>query len=301
MTDLLRWGVLGAADIADHALLPALRASRNGRVVALASRDPRRAAAMAARHEVARVHRTYAELLQDAEVDAIYVPLPNSLHREWTLNALAAGKHVLCEKPLAINAAEATEMAAAARAAGRQLMEAAMYRFQPRMTELVAALRGRVGYLHATFAFTIDAPDNYRMRPDMGGGALLDVGFYVVDLARWLLGEPDRVAAVRHEHEVDMSWSVALGFPDGGQATLYASFEAPEYQELVAVTDERVVHVERPFFGPEGGPDPYQLMAEAFADAVLSGSPAPLPLESSIATAGVLDRAREAATHTAAS
>jgi predicted dehydrogenase len=297
MSDALRWGVLGAAGIADQALLPALRASRNGQLLAIASRDRERAAALAARHGVARVHASYDDLLQDAEVDAVYVPLPNNLHRDWTLRALAAGKHVLCEKPLALNSGEATEMAAAARAAGRLLMEAAMYRFQPRMVRLAEALRGNVRYLHASFAFAIDAPDNYRMRPEMGGGALLDIGFYVADLARWLLGEPERVAAVRHQERVDMSWSVALGFPDGRQASLFASFETPEYQELVAVTDKRdVVRVERPFFGPLGDPDdPYRLMAEAFADAALTGAPAPLPLENSIATATVLDRIRQAA------
>jgi xylose dehydrogenase (NAD/NADP) len=296
LSDVLRWGVLGAASIADQALLPALRASRNGELLAIASRDRERATALAARHGVARVYGTYDELLEDAEVDAVYVPLPNHLHREWALRALAAGKHVLCEKPLAMNSAEATEMAAAARAAGRLLMEAAMYRFQPRMVELAEVLRGHVRYLHASFAFPIDAPDNYRMRPEMGGGALLDIGFYVVDLARWLLGEPDRVAAVRRQDRVDMSWTVALGFPDGRQASLFASFETPEYQDLVAVTAERLVRIDRPFFGPLGDPDdPYRLMAEAFADAALSGALAPLSLENSIATASVLDRVREAA------
>jgi predicted dehydrogenase len=194
-----------------------------------------------------------------------------------------------------MNSAQAAEMAAAAGTAGRLLMEAAMYRFQPRMLELAEALRGQVRYLHASFAFAIDAPDNYRMRPEMGGGALLDIGFYVVDVARWLLGEPDRVEAVSHEDGVDMSWTVALGFPDDGLASLFASFETPEYQELVAVTGERVVRVERPFFGRPGDPDPYRLMAEAFAEAALSGAPAPVPPANSIATARVLDSIRDQA------
>jgi xylose dehydrogenase (NAD/NADP) len=292
----LRWGVLGAADVADRWLLPALVASANGEVLALASRDPARAAAMAARHGVPTVHRTYAELLADPDVEAVYVPLPNSLHRGWTLRALAAGKHVLCEKPLAMNGIEAAEMAAAARESGRLLMEAAMYRFQPRIQDLVDRIGERARYLHATFAFPIDAPGNYRMEGVLGGGALLDVGFYVADLARWLLGEPERVEAVRHDGLVDMSWTVALGFPGGREAGLFASFEVPEYQELVVVTDREVVHLERPFGRPDDPEEPYRRMAEAFAAAALSGGPAPLPLDSSIATARLLDRIREAAT-----
>jgi predicted dehydrogenase len=295
LTGVLRWGVLGAADIADRMLLPAIKASANGEVLALASRDPGRGAAMAARHEVPRVYRSYEDLLADPEVQAVYVPLPNSLHRDWTLRALAAGRHVLCEKPLAMNAEEASEMAQAAERAGRVLMEAAMYRFHEPMRELVEDVRGRVRYLNASFAFPIDAPANYRMEARLGGGALLDVGFYVADLARWLMGEPERVRAVRHDAAVDMSWSVALGFPDGGQAGLFASFETAEYQELVAVTGDRVIRVEWPFLRPHDADEPYRLMVEAFAAAALSGRPSPLPPESSIATARLLDRIRAAA------
>lgn len=291
----IRWGVLGAADVADRWLLPALTSSGNGEVLAIAARDRARAADMAARHRIARVHGSYDELLGDPDLDAVYVPLPNSLHREWTLRALAAGKHVLCEKPLAMDAAEASEMAAASRDSGRLLMEAAMYRFLPRMQELAEAVRGRVRYLHASFGFPINAPGNYRMDEELGGGALLDVGFYVADVARWLLSEPAVVEAVREDNEVDMSWSVALSFPGGGQAGLFASFQTPEYQELVVVTDERVIHVERPFGLPGDPGQPYRRMVEAFAAAALSGEAEPLPLTNSIATAQLLDRIREAA------
>src|SRR5262249_41324878 len=161
------------------------------------SRDPDRAREMAARHDVPRVHEDYAALLADPDVDAVYLPLPNSLHLPWTLRALAAGKHVLCEKPLALNETEAREMADAARAAGRRLMEAAMCRFQPRMRELVASFAGQeIRRVSASFSFQIQDLANYRLRPEFGGGALLDVGFYTADIARWLLGEPERVEAV---------------------------------------------------------------------------------------------------------
>ena len=152
---------------------------------------------MAAEHGIAHVHGSYERLLEDGEVDAVYLPLVNSLHREWALQALAAGKHVLCEKPLAMNAAEAEEMAAAAEVAGRVLMEALMYRFHPRLRALREET-GEVVHLAARFGFPLDAPGNYRLDPALGGGALLDVGSYGVSAARWFLGEPEQIAAVEH-------------------------------------------------------------------------------------------------------
>jgi D-xylose 1-dehydrogenase (NADP+, D-xylono-1,5-lactone-forming) len=291
----LRWGVLGAAWIADRALLPALRDADGSELLAIAARDPARARGLAARHGVPRVHADYAAVLADPDVDAVYVPLPNSLHLPWTQRALAAGKHVLCEKPLALNATEAREMADSARSAGRLLMEAAMYRFQPRMCALAASLAGAdIRHVGASFAFPIAAGDNYRLRPELGGGALLDVGFYVADVARWLLGEPDRVEGVVRSDAVDMSCTAVLGFPGGAHAALFASFEAAEHQELVVVCADRVVRLERPFT-PPGPDDQYRLMVEAFCEAARTGAPAPLPLESSIANMTLLDRIRDAA------
>jgi predicted dehydrogenase len=288
--------VLGAAWIADRALLAALRDAAGSELLAIASRDPARARELAARHGVPRVHADYAGLLADPEVDAVYVPLPNSLHLPWTQRALAAGKHVLCEKPLAMNATEAREMADSARASGRLLMEAAMYRFQPRMRELVASLAGaEIRHVSASFTFPIAAADNYRLRPELGGGALLDVGFYVADVARWLLGEPERVEAAVRGGAVDMSCGALLRFPDGPQAALFCSFEAAEHQELVVVCADRVVRLEWPFT-PSPDPDgQYRLMVEAFCAAALSGGASPLPLESSIGTMRLLDRIRDAA------
>src|SRR5207253_3841258 len=132
------------------------------RLVAIASRDPARARAMASRHSVPRVSATYEELLRDPEVEAVYIPLHNSVHKEWTLRAAAAGKHVLCEKPLGMNAGEAEEMGAAAGAAGVHLMEAFMYKFHPRPQAFVASLRDPM-FVHATFGFSFHDPSNYRM------------------------------------------------------------------------------------------------------------------------------------------
>ncbi len=277
-------------------MLPAIRRAAGSELLAIASRDPRRAADMAERHDVPRVHAGYAELLADPDVDAVYVPLPNSLHRSWTMWALAAGKHVLCEKPLALNATEAREMAQTARMSGRLLMEAVMYRFHPRMRELAASLAGtRIRHLYASFGFPLAAPSNHRMRPELGGGALLDVGCYVTDVARWLLGEPDRVEAVLRREAVDMSCTAILGFPGGAQAALHASFESPEFQDLMVVCADRVERVRTPFTAWRDPHDPYVLMVEAFAGAVRAGGPAPLPVESSIANLNLLDRIRDAA------
>jgi xylose dehydrogenase (NAD/NADP) len=296
VTEPLRWGILGAAWIGDRAVIPALQAASGCELVAIAAREPERAAAMARRHGVGRVHGGYEELLDDPEVDAVYLPLANSMHREWTLRALAAGKHVLCEKPLALNEAEGEEMAAAAAAAGLLLMEAAMYRFHPRMRELVASFaEERIRHVYTSFGFTIRTAGNYRLQPELGGGALLDVGFYVADVARWLLGEPERVEAIVREDGVDMSCSALLGFPGGAQASLFCSFESPEVQDLIVISDERVLQVQRPFSAWRDPHDPYQLMLEDFSRAAQAGEPAPLPVESSIANLRLLDRIRTAA------
>jgi predicted dehydrogenase len=286
--------VLGAAGIADSELLPAMRAAAGSEVLAIASRDPQRALRMAVRHSVPRVHPNYEALLGDPEVDAVYVALSNDAHHPWTLRALAAGKHVLCEKPLALNAGQGEEMAAAARSSGRLLMEAFMYRFLPRTRDLVGSLEGRViRHLHASFGFTIRDPDNYRMRAELGGGALYDVGCYCVDVARWLLGEPDAVSAYMRGVDVDLSTGALLHFESGATASLFASFESPEHQVLEVVTDREVLRIEKPF-GATEPVSPYQLMLEEFTAAAASGGPAPLPVEWSLGNLRVLDAIRSA-------
>ncbi len=295
MPDRLRFGILGAAWIADRAILPAMQAASNAMPTAIASRDPARARAMGARHGVAVAHETYDALLADSDVDAVYIGLVNSAHHEWAVRALRAGKHVLCEKPLALTGAEARAMAAAAGGANRVLMEALMYRFHPRMRALAGSARD-VRFAHAAFSFRLAAADNYRRDAALGGGALLDVGCYTLDAVRWLLGEATQVRAVmEHRDGVDVSVAASLGFAGGAEATTWASFEAPEHQVLEVVCGDVVRRVETPFTAWRDPDDPYQLMIEAFADAVLSGSPPPRPLADSIATADLVDRVRAAA------
>jgi len=283
--------VLGAAGIADKFVMPAIAASGNGRLVAIASRDEKKARDLASRHGVPHVSATYEGVIEDPEVDAVYIPLVNSLHKEWTLRAVAAGKHVICEKPLAMNAVEAEEMGAAAVKAGVHLMEAFMYRFHPRPADFVRSLREPM-FVHATFGFSFDEPANYRMNKELGGGALLDVGCYTVSVARWILGEPDGVAAWARGGEVDMTVSALLHFPGGATAAVWASFESPEEQEVTVITRDGRHRLERPFSSMD--PDPYRLMVESFGESVLGDRPVALPVSDSIANMRVLDRIREA-------
>ena len=294
----LRWGVLGAAWIAGRAVLPAIAASNNGDLVVLASRDPERAKRMAAPYEGVRIAASYEAVLEDESVDAVYIPLVNSLHMEWTLRTLAAGKHVLCEKPLGLNAEQAETMAGAALASGKKLMEAFMYRFHPAMRAFVEQVRDPL-HVRASFGFPVKDAANCRLDAAVGGGALLDVGCYTVDVARWILGEPDRVLAhTRLGNGVDMSVSALLEFPGQRTASLWASFETPEQQDLVVVTRD-VVHRRQPAFTAWHDPDdPYQLMVESFADSVLHDEPVAISPDESIANMKVLDRIREAASAT---
>jgi len=290
----LGWGVLGAAHIARRAVLEAIAASRNGRIVAMASRDPRRAREMLAPYPEARVLESYEALLADPHVDLVYNPLPNSLHHPWTLRALEAGKHVLCEKPIGLNAREAEEMAAAASASGKHLMEAFMYRFHPAVRELVARSR-RAIHVDASFGFKLRDGGDIRLNAKLGGGALLDVGCYTVSVARWILGEPDQVVArSTMRNGVDMTTSALLRFPGGSTASAWCSVESAEVQEVMVITPGEVLRRTRAFNARHDPDDPYRLMVESFADSVIRDRPVEIPLSESIANMRVLDRIAEA-------
>ena len=224
-TERLRWGVLSTANIGRAAVNPALQASRNGVLQAVASRDAERADAFAREHGIPRAYGSYEALIDDPDIDALYVPLPNSLHREWVIRAVGAGKHVLCEKPLALGAADCLEMAAAAEEAGVKLMEAFMYRFHPRIERVVDMIRdghiGEVGAVRSTFTFRLRSPDNIRLDPSLGGGSLMDVGCYCVNVSRTIVGEePHAVQATAQwtERGVDEAFAGLLHFPGGAVA-----------------------------------------------------------------------------------
>jgi predicted dehydrogenase len=231
MLEPVRIGVLGAAWIVPMALLRPARALPGVAVAAVAARDPRRAAAFARRHSIPRVHASYADLLDDDQIDAVYVPLPNSLHAEWSIRALRAGKHVLCEKPLAANAREAEEMAAAARASGRLLCEAMHYRFHPlaaRMQQIVqSGCLGAIRHVRADLCLPILSPRNIRYRYDLAGGATMDLGCYAINLMRHLAGaEPVRVTQARAKRasaQIDRSMTADFEFAGGTTGRIVCS------------------------------------------------------------------------------
>jgi predicted dehydrogenase len=298
-----------------------LRAARC-EVVAIGSRDPGRAAAVAERHGIARVHGSYEALLADPDVDAVYVPLPNHLHSEWTIAAARAGKHVLCEKPLALTSADAERMVEVCRAEGVALMEAFMYRLHPSwvaVRQLVASGRiGRLAAVSSWFSYFNDDPANIRNIRAYGGGALFDIGCYSVNLSRMLFGsEPERVeASVLRDPAsgVDVLTSGLLRFPDG-VATFTSSIRAEPDQQVHVYGTAGRISVGIPFNIPPDRPthvyvtaggdppvapatemltfeaaDPYAVEAERFAAAVLDGEPAPTPPEDAVANLRVIER-----------
>jgi xylose dehydrogenase (NAD/NADP) len=328
MADAIKWGVMGNATIARACVIPAIQKSCNGRLHALATRSPARAQEVAADNQIDQIYNRYDALLVDPAIDVIYIALPNHLHHPWTLKALKAGKHVLCEKPLACSAQEAMEMASLAEDAGRYVMEALMYRFHPRsrrIKQLVA--EGRIGapcLVRSAFCFRMGETDwasekNARLKPEMGGGALLDVGCYSVSVARWFLGsEPTQVQAqaVYHPGGVDVHMVGMLGFAETALATFEASFISALQQTYSIAGADGVIELPHNAFVPwekdaaffirgqdeeEGqkqvipGADEYQLMVEHFADVVLGNTDLMYPLSDSIGNMRVLDALAQAA------
>jgi predicted dehydrogenase len=218
----LRIGILGAARIAPMALIRPARSVPEVQIAAVAARDPARARAFAEKHRVPKVCASYSELVEDPELDAIYNPLPNSHHCEWTLRALRAGKHVLCEKPIAANAGEAERMAAAAEETGRVLVEAFHWRCHPlaaRMREVVrSGVLGEVRRVEAALCIPYLLPGDIRYRFDLAGGATMDTGCYAINMVRFLAeAEPSVVAADvrRSSPDVDRWMRAELSFADG--------------------------------------------------------------------------------------
>jgi len=225
----LRLGVLGAAKITPMALVRPAREVPEVAIAAVAARDPARAEAFARRHGIPKAHKSYDDLLAYDAIDAIYNPLPNGLHAEWSIRALEAGKHVLCEKPIASNAVEATQMAEVAQRTGRVLTEAFHWRYHPlaaRMREVVQTELGELRHVEAMLCFPLPFPSDIRYSWELAGGAMMDAGCYTVNMVRWLAGaEPEVVSAEAKlaRPKVDRYMRADLLFPGGCSGRVTAS------------------------------------------------------------------------------
>jgi predicted dehydrogenase len=322
MTEL-GWGILSTASIAREKVIPGIQRADRCRVVAIASRDPGRAIEVAREASIPTAHGSYEALLADPNVDAVYIPLPNHLHAEWAIAAARAGKHVLCEKPLALTSADAQRMIEVAEAEGVHLMEAFMYRLHPSwvaVRELVAS--GRIGRLVAVqswFSYFNDDPTNIRNIREAGGGALYDIGCYCVNLSRLLFdAEPTSVESSIHRDPssgVDVVSSGLLEFEGGGVSTFTCSTRAEDDQRVHVHGTEGRISIGIPFNIPPDRPthiyltkggeppvdphtetitfetaDPYAVEAERFAAAILDGGPTPVPPQDAVANLRVIER-----------
>jgi predicted dehydrogenase len=318
---VLRIGVLGAARIAPAALVTPARSVEGVTVAAVAARDPARATAFAAKHGIPAT-RTYDELIADDAIDAIYNPLPNGLHHEWTLKALAAGKHVLCEKPFTANAAEASDIADRARDTGLVVMEAFHYRYHPlaaRMVEITGEL-GEIRSVETAMCFPLPRFQDIRYQYALAGGALMDAGCYAVHCARLLgPGEPEvtgaRALTLRRDPRVDRAMTVDLRYPGGAAGRVHTSmwsstplrirarvtgergrmtvtnFAAPQYFHRISVTAGGRTRREK-----VAGEPTYTHQLRAFAAAVGGDTAANLtPPEDAIRTMSLIDGAYAAA------
>ena len=319
----VRFGVISTAHIGVEKVIPAIQAAGNGEVVAIASRHADAAERVAGELGIPQAYASYDALIEAPDVDAVYIPLPNDLHAEWTLRAADAGKHVLCEKPLAMSSIQAQEMVDGCAEAGVKLQEAFMYRHHPTWVEAMRLVEsGALGTVHAVqsfFSYYNDDPSNIRNRVENGGGAIMDIGCYSINLSRMIFGsEPiDVEATVRRDPVmgIDTTTSAAMSFPSGGQASFTCSIRSEEYQRVHIVGTGGRIEIEIPFnippdidtriFVTAGGDPPvapatetvvfpaadqYTIQAEGFARAILDDTPVPVDPSDAVANMRVIER-----------
>jgi predicted dehydrogenase len=301
----VRWGVLSTARINDKVLAGA-RLAPNVDVVAVGSRDRARGEAFAAEHDIARVHGSYEDLLADDDVEAVYIPLPNSLHVPWSVRALEAGKHVLCEKPLTRRAADADAAFDAAERAGRLLMEGFMWRYHPQTAALVrlAAEIAPLRVIRAAFGFALPADDvgNVRVQTELEGGSLMDVGCYCVSALRLLGGEPESASAEAIARGgVDGRFAGVLRLPGDVLGTFDCGFDVPPRGVIEVVGEGGTLVSEDPWHGraprllrdgeevPVESADPYALELEDFSAAIREGRQPRLGREDAVGQARAIE------------
>ena len=316
----IRWGVLSTANIGVRKVLPAMQRGQLSTVAGIASRDLAKASAVAKALGIPTAYGSYEELLADPNIDAIYNPLPNQLHVPWTIKAAEAGKHVLCEKPIAMTAEEARTLIAVRERTGVLIGEAFMIRSHPqwlRTRDLID--EGRIGALRsvaAHFSYFNNDPTNIRNQPETGGGALYDIGCYCIQSARYAFGiEPTRVCGLIDRDPqlgTDRLTSAILDFP-GGHAIFTSSTQLVPWQRVHFFGTKGRIEIEIPFNAPPDRPtrlfvddgsdihgsgmktetfpivDQYTLQGDAFSRAILEGTPVPVPLEEAIANMAVID------------
>jgi predicted dehydrogenase len=308
----VKWGVLGAAKIARVKVIPAMQLGEYSEVVAIASRDAQRARAVASELGIRKAHSSYEDLLADPEVEAIYNPLPNHLHVPWSIRAAEKGKHVLCEKPIALSVAECQTLIEARDRTGVKIGEAFMVRTHPqwlRARELVR--NGDIGELLAVigaFSYYNRDPENIRSVPEWGGGALMDIGCYPIQISRFLFGEePVRVAAAIERDpdlKIDRLTSALLEFPSG-QCVFTCSTQMFPYQRVQILGRTGRVEIEIPFNAPPDRPsrifingdrteefavcDQYTVQGDLFSKAIRNNGEVPTPLEDSIRNMTVIE------------
>jgi predicted dehydrogenase len=320
MSKKIRWGVLGVANIAVQKVIPGMQHAEHVEVAAIASRSLEKAQQAAAKLGIPQAYGSYEELLADSGVEAIYVPLPNHLHVPWSIKCLEAGKHVLCEKPIAMSAAEAETLIVARDIAGRKAGEAFMARSHPqwlRAQELVRS--GAIGELRVVeghFSYTNVNPENVRNRADIGGGALMDIGCYPITLSRMMYGEePLRVIATIDRDpnfRTDRRTSVLMEYPSG-QCTFTCATQLVPYQRMQLFGTKGRIELEIPFNAPPDRPtrllrddgsslfgagvqaeefpicDMYTIQGDLFSRAILDDGPVAVPLEDALNNMRVID------------
>ncbi|MGI8467399.1 MAG: Gfo/Idh/MocA family protein [Pyrinomonadaceae bacterium] len=320
MTEKIRWGILGAANIAIKKVIPAMQNGKFCEITAIASRNFEKAKRAANDLNIPKFYGSYEDLIKDLEIEAVYIPLPNHLHVEWSAKAANAGKHVLCEKPIALNAAEVCRLIEVRNRTGVKIQEAFMVRTHPQWLKVRDLIREeRIGNLQAItgfFSYFNDDKSNIRNKPEMGGGALMDIGCYCVNIARFIFAdEPRKVSAFierNSETKIDKLTSAMLDFPSG-QATFTCSTQLAPFQRMQFFGEKGRIEIEIPFNIPpetstrifiDDGADLYGANAETieipaanqytiqgdlFSRAILENTEQAISLEDSLANMAVID------------
>lgn len=318
----VRWGILSTARIGRDKVIPAMQAGKLCEVVALASRNKEQGKLMADQLNIPVVYDSYDQLLNDPQIDAIYIPLPNHLHVEWAIKSLKADKHVLCEKPIGLSAAEAKQLLEASKKKPQlKIMEAFMYRFHPQWQQAKKMVNdGKIGKLktiHSFFSYYNTDPHNIRNQKEAGGGGMMDIGCYCISISRFIFGdEPLRVSADVEYDPVLHTDHIASGILDfsGGTATFTCSTQLVPYQRVNIMGIRGQIEIEIPFNAPTDKPtriwlhtkdnteeiifdtaNQYTLQCDMFSKSILNNEPVPTPLEDALNNMKVIEAVFESA------